>query len=164
MLLRKSLLSMLFLVVLLITACSNESGNIIYNGNYYDAILTSSELEQELYRVDSYAEDLSSSKYYVHYIKVEPPTKSDGVTQMDKFNDLCNIVRDTPFSYASSYQLADGVNCQTMTVYIADWCKLNGFQFSIKYADNHVYIIVYVDSHAYRIDFNMSTVIEEVIT
>lgn len=156
----------LFIIFVRVGSSELPAMDYEYNDTLYQDVIESEEvLQDNLYRISSYTEVIDSSGktvYYVNYVEVEQPYRSEAATNAEKLNELIELVQETPFSYASSVHLKDGVNCQTMAVYIVDWCKLNGLVSTVHYADNHVYTEVSDGSRTFKIDFNYVTSITEV--
>lgn len=100
--------------------------------------------DDNLYRVDTYKE--VNGGYAVTLLQVEPSADQT-------FSELCETFKNTKYSIYNSYFLSDGVNCQGMAVYIADWCKRNGLDFELEYTMQHVSIIVSVDDVRYKFNF-----------
>lgn len=161
-----AIVAALFIIFVRVGSSELPAMNYEYNDTLYQDVIESEEvLQDNLYRISSYTEVTDSSGktvYYVNYVEVEQPYKSDAATNAEKLNELIELVQETPFSYASSVHLEDGVNCQTMAVYIVDWCELNGLVSTVHYTDNHVYTEVSDGSRTFKIDFNYVTSITEV--
>lgn len=103
-------------------------------------------IAEHLYEVETYA-DNGDGTYEVTLVNVEPAGEFS-------FDILRNIFQQTEWTDVNGYALANGVNCQGMAVYIADWCKKNGHAFAIEYYPEHVAIRVKHDEVWYRFSFS----------
>lgn len=101
-----------------------------------------------LYKVSTY-KDNKDGTWTVSLIRVQEATDST-------WEELQELFYNTPYSLTNSYCLEDGVNCQGMTVYLADWCEKNGCPFSVKYSSSHVYIVISYEGYDYEFNFNIT--------
>lgn len=113
-------------------------------------------LSDNIWRVQSY-KPLRNGKYDIYLLDVETAYDQD-------FDALRRTFNSTPYTSYNSYWLLDGVNCQGMTVYIADWCERNLFEYSVAWTRTHTWIYVSYDNVWYKFDFDMDdSSIEEVM-
>lgn len=102
-------------------------------------------LANNLYKVQIYKEN-EDGTFNVVLLEVEP---SKGET----FEELQTLFYSTPYSLINSYNLADGVNCQGMVCYLADWCQKAGVEYTIGYSSTHVVISIPNDGEWYKFSF-----------
>lgn len=113
-------------------------------------------ISQNLFRVESY-ESSGEGIYDVTLVNIEP-------AKVFSFDVLRQIFMSVSYSDYNNYALVNGVNCQGMVNYIADWCDRNEHTYAVEYYEEHVAIRVLHDNIWYRFDFTRSpsiTVIEE---
>lgn len=101
---------------------------------------------ENLYRVDTYTE--CELGYEVSLIKIEKAKRCS-------FDDMVAKFMSTPYNITNNYYLKDGVNCQGMVCYLADWCSKMKYPFSVNYTSSHVYIIVEYEGCNYKFDFDL---------
>ncbi len=113
-------------------------------------------MEENIWRVQSY-KALKNGQFDVYLLDVQTATDAD-------FDALQCTFNNTPYTSYNSYWLADGVNCQGMTVYIADWCERNFCEYAVAWTRTHTLIYVKYNAVWYKFDFDsQSTSIEEVL-
>lgn len=112
-------------------------------------------LEENIWRVESYKQKWNG-KYDIHLLRIEPALNPS-------FDELQLTFRDTEYSAFNSYYLAEGVNCQGMTVYLADWCERFAYEYSVAWTAMHTYIFIKYDGAWYKFDFDVGeSSVEEV--
>lgn len=103
-------------------------------------------MEENIWRVESYKK-LKNGKYDVQLLKVQPGDEST-------WELLCYNFDYAPYSFLTSYYLANGVNCQSMTVHLADWCERHGCEYNVAWTSTHTLIYIKYDREWYRFDFD----------
>lgn len=103
-------------------------------------------LGMNLYRVSTYAKLEEPNQYKVTLLRVEAP-------KGESFDELQQTFYATPLTLYNSLTLAEGVNCQGMTCYIASWCVQNGYVYTINYTTRHTNITVEYKGEWYTFDF-----------
>lgn len=111
-------------------------------------------LANNLYKVQVYKEN-GDGTYNVVLLEVEP---SKGET----FEELKSLFYSTPYSLINSYDLVDGVNCQGMVCYLADWARKAGLEYTIGYTATHVTITIHYEQGWYKFSFTEQPTITEV--
>lgn len=102
-------------------------------------------LNEYIWQVKSY-KPLKNGKYEVRLVEVQPAYDRD-------LEQLCETFVSTTYSSFNAYYLKDGVGCQGMACYIADWCERNAYPYSVAWSTTHVWIYVEYDSQWYLFDF-----------
>ena len=120
------------------------------NGSF---IADSEWLANNLYRCSVYYER-DDGKWDVYLVDVEGPTDIS-------FDELKETFMKTPYRIRNFPKLEDGVNCQGMVCYIADWCRENKCPYTVEYFDHHIDIVVDYLGTKYRFDFTENPIITE---
>lgn len=103
-------------------------------------------LANNLYHVSSYKKN-EDGTYSVVLLRL-----SDDVDCT--FEELITKFESTPFNFVNGRELSEGVNCQGMTSYIADWCVAHNIPYAVEYFEAHTDIIVhYTDGKDYKFNF-----------
>lgn len=122
----------------------------------FHIVVEESWLEENIWQVQSYKQ-LRDGRYDVYLLKIEDALDPT-------FDQLKRTFNTTSYTSYNSYWLYDGVNCQGMTVYIADWCERNLYEYSVAWTRTHTWIYVRYDGVWYKFDFDMDhQKIEEVM-
>lgn len=110
--------------------------------------VTSEWLLANLYRCANFADE-EDGTYTVslHVIEQAKPCS---------FNELKELFLSTLYTSTNHSILSEGVNCQGMTIYLADWCRLTGHAFEIEYFPTHVAIVIIDNGSRYRFNFTLS--------
>ncbi len=105
-------------------------------------------LEENIWRVESYKEK-SNGLYDTYLLEVQPGDE-------DTWEKLCYNFTYTPYTALNSYYLANGVNCQGMTVHLADWCERHGYEYSVAWTRTHTSIYIRYDAQWYLFNFDQA--------
>lgn len=97
-------------------------------------VVAESWLAENVWRVQSFKQ-LKNGDYDIYYLDIQQPTEAT-------FEDLLYTVEHVEYSSFNSYNLSDGVNCQGMVDYIANWCDINYYPYSVAWTATHVFIYV----------------------
>lgn len=103
-------------------------------------------LLENLYKVKRYAK-LEDNLYSVELVKIEEAP----VCSFSEIQAIFNSAKYTPYNSAT---LKEGVNCQGMVIYLADWCKKTRHTFKVEYLSRHTDILIEDDGCWYRFDFD----------
>lgn len=103
-------------------------------------------LQENIWRAEGYRER-KDGKYDVYLLEVQPGDE-------DTYERLCYNFTYAPYSYFNSYYLAEGVNCQGMTVHLADWCERNGIEYNVAWTSTHTLTYIKYDGKWYRFNFD----------
>lgn len=109
-------------------------------------VVTDDWLGLNLYRVQTYKPGDEEGKYVVSLIEVESPRK-------ESFDSLTELFMETPLTLINNYNLAEGVNCQGMTCYLASWCRQTGHVYKVDYTATHTNITIEYQGDWYKFDF-----------
>lgn len=104
-------------------------------------------LSENIWKVESYKQ-LRDGRYDIYLLEIEPALERT-------FDDLQHTFNTTPYSSFNSYHLADGVNCQGMTCYLASWCERNAFNYSVAWTRSHTVTFIKYDGSWYKFDFDV---------
>lgn len=102
-------------------------------------------MEQYIWLVESYKK-LDEDKYDVFLVEQEPAWEPT-------WDDLLYTFEVAPYTAFNSYHIMDGVNCQGMTIHIADWCARNDVEYHVTWTTKHVWIYVRYGGQWYKMDF-----------
>lgn len=89
-----------------------------------------------------------------NYIEVIPAEKENAETESKKFSNLLTTLKSVPYKDNPTANIFDGANCQTMTIYIQDWCDKNDITYKIVVEPTHVYIMLKIDNSWKIVNFN----------
>ena len=112
-------------------------------------------MNENIWRVSSYKQR-KNGKYDVYLLDVQPAVERE-------FEELQEVFHSTRYSTFNSYNLADGVNCQGMVCYIADWCERNLCEYSVAWNTTHVWIFVRYNNEWHKFNFDVHGAIEEIV-
>ena len=105
-------------------------------------------LVENIWRVESYLK-MDDGRYDVYLLEVQSPVETT-------FEDLERTFLNTPYTSFNSESLQDGVNCQGMTVYLANWCEANRVEYSVSWTKTHTFTFIREDDGWYKFDFDIS--------
>lgn len=89
------------------------------------------------------------------YLSVEKPEKDTSTGSAEaKFQHLLSYITTVPYTETPHYLLTDGANCQTMTMYVEDWARVNNIDYHVVVEPFHVYILVKIEKEWVIINFN----------
>ncbi len=71
-----------------------------------------------------------------------------------KFDNLVNKIKEIEYVDEPTENIFDGANCQTMTIYIQDWCEKNNIPYRVIVEPTHVFVIVQIKDIWKIINFN----------
>lgn len=71
-----------------------------------------------------------------------------------KFANLIEKLKNIPYIEQPTENIYDGANCQTMTIYIQDWCERNNIVYKIQIEPTHVYLLVRINTVWKIVNFN----------
>lgn len=135
------------LVILVISVVMFCAWLLIFKENDESHITASLEwLEENIWRVESYKEK-KNGEYDIYLLEVQPGDEAD-------FDKLVYNFTYAPYSVFNSYYLANGVNCQGMTVHLADWCERHGYEYNVAWTATHTFIFINYDMVWYKFDFD----------
>lgn len=70
------------------------------------------------------------------------------------FDDLVEYLKTVKYLEKPDGDLDKGANCQTLTIFVEDWCKLNNVHYAVEMEPFHVKIKIKKDEVWYVIDFD----------
>ena len=75
-------------------------------------------------------------------------------TDSEKFQNLVNKISDIEYAETPTEDIFVGANCQTLTMYIEDWCICNDIEYRVIVQPFHVFLKLHIDNIWYVIDFD----------
>lgn len=88
------------------------------------------------------------------YIDVISASKENVEKEEDKFQHLLETLKSVPYMDNPTSNIFEGANCQTMTIYIQDWCDKNDIAYKIVVEPTHVYIMLKINNTWKVVNFN----------
>lgn len=113
--------------------------------------------EHKLYKISSFKtfEMFNRKWIFPSYTDVEGAYIDSSTESSEiKFKNLINNLLLIKYNENAGKYLRYGANCQTLTLYIEDWCKKNNISYEIFIEPTHMYIAIQIENQNYIINFN----------
>lgn len=104
-------------------------------------------MTENIWRVESFKQNRNGS-YDTYLLEVEPAMETS-------FREVLETFNATEYNNINHYYLAEGVNCQGMTVYLADWCERNRIEYAVSWTTIHTFIYIRYEGVWYKFDFDV---------
>lgn len=101
---------------------------------------------ENIWRVESFKQKKNGT-YDTYLLEIEPAMESS-------FSELRNTFGVTEYNNINHYYLSEGVNCQGMTVYLADWCERNRVEYAVSWTTIHTFIYIRYGGVWYKFNFD----------
>lgn len=103
-------------------------------------------MNQNLFRVHSYTENPDGT-FDVQLLEIDGP-------EVDTWQQLVQLFMSTPYSDENSAYISDGVNCQGMTLFLAEWCETHDHTYTVQYMPTHVRIVITHEGEDFLFSFS----------
>lgn len=113
--------------------------------------------ENRLHKIKSFKtiEIFNRKWIFPKYFNIEPAYFDSTTDDSEiKFRNLISKLINLKYNENANKYLEQGVNCQTVTLYVENWCKINNIDYKIFTEPTHVYISIKIKSDSYVINFN----------
>lgn len=144
------------LVILVISGAVFGAWLLVREPDSSNLVADADWMNENIWRVESY-KPRKDGNYNVHLLQVEPAINPS-------FDELRATFSGTKYNSFNSYYLEDGVNCQGMVCYLANWCERYHCEYSVSWTKMHTLIYIKVNGSWYKFNFDVDgATIEEVL-
>ena len=150
-------------ILLLCVVLLSSSSILFYRNSYPDTIDVVSKLleENRFHKMKGF-----KTIHLFHRVLILPDyqdvisaSKDNAEKEEDKFNHLLDSIKDVPYVDSPTSDVFEGANCQTMTIYVQDWCDKNEIEYKIIVEPTHVYIMLKINNTCKIVNFNRVLVV-----